>query len=75
MKPDVLNAVYSEANGVIPQMKVSLKRIQNRPHCLNVLQHQETCPCNIYLLKPHFYIAISIFLIFAPKHRLWVPVI
>ena len=41
---------------------------------------RKTCPCNIYPLKPYFYIekgvcrGIHIFLIFAPKHRLWVLV-
>ena len=42
---------------------------------------RKTCPCNIYLLIPHFYIAklgyagvYLFFLIFAPKHRLWVLV-
>ena len=41
----------------------------------------KTCLCNVYPLEPHFYIAklgvcrgIPIFLIFAPKHRLWVLV-
>ena len=41
-----------------------------------------TCPCNVYPLVPHFYIektgvcrGIPIFLIFAPKHRLWVLVL
>ena len=39
-----------------------------------------TCPCNVYPLTPHFYIAkvgftgVYIFLIFALKHRLWVLV-
>ena len=48
-----------------------------------------TCPCNIYPLKPHFYIEkvgyavfsfliftflIFTFLIFPPKHRVWVLV-
>ena len=42
---------------------------------------RKTYPCNEYPLIPHFYIAklvvcrgIPIFLIFAPKHRLWVLV-
>ena len=42
---------------------------------------RQTCPCKVYPLKPHFYIAklgyaglYLFFLIFAPKHRLWVPV-
>ena len=42
---------------------------------------RKTCPCNIYPLKPHFYIAkpgyagvYLFFLIFASKHRLWVLV-
>ena len=40
---------------------------------------RKTCPCNEYPLIPHFYIVkinrgIPIFLIFAPKHRLWVLV-
>ena len=42
---------------------------------------RKTSPCNEYPLKPHVYIAklgfavgIPIFLIFAPKHRLWVLV-
>ena len=41
----------------------------------------KTCPCNVYPLEPHFYIektgvcrGLPIFLIFAPKHRLWVLV-
>ena len=49
----------------------------------------KTCLCNVYPLEPHFYIenagvgyagvcrvcrSIPIFLIFAPKHRLWVLV-
>ena len=39
---------------------------------------RKSCPCNIYPLKPHFYIAklgyawgMPIFLIIAPKYRLW----
>ena len=42
---------------------------------------KKTCPCNVYPLEPHFYIeklgyagANLFFLIFAPKHRLWVLV-
>ena len=42
---------------------------------------RKTCPCNEYPPKPHFYIVklgyawgISIFFIFAPKHRLRVLV-
>ena len=38
-----------------------------------------TCPCNIYPIKPHFYIlklgligVYLFFLIFYPKHKLWV---
>ena len=40
----------------------------------------ETCPCNEHPLTPHFYIVklgftgVYFFLIFAPKHRLWVLV-
>ena len=42
----------------------------------------KTCPCKVYPLKPHFYIekkngvcrVLPIFLISAPKHRLWVLV-
>ena len=40
----------------------------------------KTCPCNAYPLEPHFYSKIGlcrvipIFLIVAPKHRLWVLV-
>ena len=40
----------------------------------------KTCPCNVYPLKPHFYIAklgyagYTFFFISAPKHRLWVLV-
>ena len=41
----------------------------------------KTCPCNVYPLKPHFYIVKLgyagvhlFFLIFAPTHRLWVLV-
>ena len=43
----------------------------------NIMQ---TCPCNVHPLTPHFYIVklgftgVYIFLIFAPKHRLWVHV-
>ena len=40
---------------------------------------RKTYPCNLYPLKPHFYVCkpgfirgIPICLIFAPKHRLWV---
>ena len=40
-----------------------------------------TCPCNVYLLTPHFYIVklgftkgIHYFLIFALKHILWILV-
>ena len=49
--------------------------------CASVIM--KTCPCNVYPLEPHFYIAklgnavvyiVNIFLIFAPKHRLWVLV-
>ena len=43
---------------------------------------RKTCPCNVYPPKPHFYIektgvcrGVPIFLIFALKHRLWVPTI
>ena len=39
----------------------------------------KTCPCKVYPLKPHVYIeklgfarVYLFFLIFAPKHRLWV---
>ena len=42
---------------------------------------RKTCPCNEYPLEPHFYIekleyagVYLFFLIFAPKHRLWVLV-
>ena len=45
---------------------------------------RKTCPCDVYPLEPHFYIdklgyarvcrGIPIFLIFAPKRRLWVLV-
>ena len=42
---------------------------------------RKTCPCNVYPLEPHFYTTkngvcrgIPNFLIFAPKHRLWVLV-
>ena len=42
---------------------------------------RKTCPCNIYPPTPHFYTkkngvcrGIPIFLIFAPKHRMWVLV-
>ena len=42
---------------------------------------RKTCPCNEYPLKPHFYLVklgfagvYLFFLIFAPKHRLWVLV-
>ena len=42
----------------------------------------KTCPCNVYPFEPHFYIAklgyagvYLFFLIFAPKHRLWVLVV
>ena len=42
---------------------------------------RKTCLCNIYPLKPHCYIeklgyagVYLFFLIFAPKHRLWVLV-
>ena len=41
---------------------------------------KKTCQCNIYSLKPHFYVekqvcrGIPIFLISALKHRLWVIV-
>ena len=42
---------------------------------------RKPCPCNVYRLEPHFYIAklgyagvYLFFLIFAPKHRLWVLV-
>ena len=48
----------------------------------NIIIITKTCPCNVYPLELHFYIAklgyagvckgIPIFLIFAPKHRLWV---
>ena len=36
---------------------------------------RKICPCNVYPLEPHFYIAklgyagVSIFLILAPKYR------
>ena len=73
--------------------KLSFKRrkflIKLHPeNCVSIPCHVEldsqidirkTCPCNKYLLKPHFYTCktgvcrdIPIFLIFAPKHRLWV---
>ena len=45
------------------------------------LHIKKTCPCNVYPLKPHFYIeklgyagVYQFFFIFAPKHRLWVLV-
>ena len=31
----------------------------------------KTCPCNVYPLEPHFYIAIAFFSYFCSKHRLW----
>ena len=49
--------------------------------CLILMHIRKTCPCNVYPLEPHFLYtssktgvcrAKSIFLIFAPKHRLWV---
>ena len=39
-----------------------------------------TSPCNVYPLTPQFYLVkmgftgVNFFLIFAPKHRLWVLV-
>ena len=42
---------------------------------------RKTCPCNVYPLKPHFYIGklgfagvYLFFLIFDPKNTLWVLV-
>ena len=41
---------------------------------------RKTCPCNVYPIEPHFYIAklgfagVYLFFFFAPKHRLWVLV-
>ena len=48
---------------------------QYHRHKLRVLTIMKTCPCNVYRLKPHFVCrVISIFLIFAPKHKLWVHI-
>ena len=45
------------------------------------MHHQENMPINSIPLEPHFYIVklgvymdVHFFLIFAPKHRLWVLV-
>ena len=62
--------------------EVSVSRCNNQ-HCGRGIESttRKTCPCNIYLLIPQFYIAklgyagvYLFFLIFAPKHRLWVLV-
>ena len=47
---------------------------------LNLRFIRKTCPCNVYPLKPHFYRKAGVcrdipnFLIFDPKHTLWVLV-
>ena len=59
-------------------LSVTLKNVSNLKYKKTI---KKTCPCNVYSLKPHFYIVKQgyagvylFFLIFAPKHRLWVPV-
>ena len=43
--------------------------------------HHETCMCNVNTLIPHFYFVklgitgVDPFLIFDPKHRLWVLIL
>ena len=65
-----------------------MPNISEMSFCFIQILHQhvklcirKTCPCNEYPLKPNFYIAklgyagiYLFFLIFAPKHRLWVLV-
>ena len=46
----------------------------------NLHDIRKKCPCNVYPIKPHFYSKTRVckgkqfFLIFDPKHRLWVQV-
>ena len=72
----------------IPQFcykKVAFKGVYIARPCFRdemlfyLIRITKTCPCNVYPLEPHFYISktgvyrgIPIFLIYAPKHRLWV---
>ena len=61
-------------------VQYTVGKIQNNFHGFCSLQYiRKTCPCYVYPLEPHFYIAklgyagvYLFFLIFAPKHRLWV---
>ena len=61
---------------------ISKKHFCNCHFCRKLLNCiRKTCPCNVYPLIPHFYIAklgygevYLFFFIFAPKHRLWVLV-
>ena len=56
------------------------KQVKQPGHALIGQSIRITCPCNIYPLIPHYYIAklgyagihVPIFLNFAPKHELWV---
>ena len=53
-----------------------------RDHYIEIMESivRKTCPCNEYPLKPHFYKLTGVcrgipnFLIFDPKHTLWVLV-
>ena len=55
-------------------------RIYTDPQISPSIAIRKTRPCDLYPLTPHFYIVklgftgVYIFLIFAPKHRLWVRV-
>ena len=69
--------LWSPKKGVT--MRLTCRHI-NHIRC-RYMSIRKTCPCNIYPGKPHFYIAklgyagvYLFFLIFAPKHRLWVLV-
>ena len=60
----------------------ALKKGPQGPENVNITTIMQTCPCNEDPLTPHFYIVklgctgvYILFLIFALKHRLWVPTI